>query len=204
MITISFHCRNKSFTPTSFLYKALSSNPLEASPCIYRDSFGNYRTKKKHTQKMLKISVPHTDLQFCPCYCLEGITGRFCNPGNLGREGKQLVLLLRRMRDEVKLCRHCLAFLLPPARVGTVPRQSRSPTKYFPALPWINVSSDTKNIGGRWIHVHWVWMRAACRGRQGGCSEARKEETNCRARRVWKGGMHQRVWFMAPVREHIV
>lgn len=92
MITISFHCRNKSFTPTSFLYKALSSNPLEASPCIYRDSFGNYRTKKKHTQKMLKISVPHTDLQFCPCYCLEGITGRFCNPGNLGREGKQLVL----------------------------------------------------------------------------------------------------------------
>lgn len=95
MITIGFHCRNKSFTPTSFLYKVFSSNPLEASPCIYRDSFGNYRTKKKNTEKMLKISVPHTDLQFCPCYCLEGITGCFCNPENLGREGKQLVLLLR-------------------------------------------------------------------------------------------------------------
>lgn len=49
---------------------------------------------------MLKISVPHTDLQFCPCYCLEGITGRFCNAENLGRDGKQLVSLLQKDSKE--------------------------------------------------------------------------------------------------------
>jgi len=135
-----FLSQKKGFSPTPFLSKEFSSSPLEASPCISRDSFGNYRTKKKQTEDAKNICATHRSPVLS--LLLPGGDHRAllqCWKPGQGREAACLTAAegQQRTRTEGKLCNHCSA-LLPATnqqlhgRVSVA--QSRLPTKYFQSL----------------------------------------------------------------------